>query len=176
MMSGAIGFRVPAKKLFFNSKEIVERMDPKKRRFLSKFGAFVRRTARSSIKSGGKSRKTSRPGEPPRTQTKNGLKERSSIQFWPDRRLENVIIGPILRQNRKGGPDALRTIEEGGSTMVEELVLKSGSRRRKFDRDDYIRTGRRVRARIAARPYMFPAFENEKSQISEIWKKANPKG
>ena len=154
-MAGAVGFSV--KMTFFDSKEVVRRMDPKKRRFLAKFGAFTRRTSKASIKPGGKAGKTSSPGSPPRGHLKKGL--RSSIYFYADRRRENVLIGPILMSSRKGGAEALKSLEEGGSTMVEELTLKKGLRpRRKFDRDDYLRTGKRVRARIEARPFMLPAF------------------
>ena len=176
-MAGAIGFTLGKglKASFFDSKNVRKKMDPKKRRFLSKFGAFVRRTAKSSIKPGGKSGKTSDPGEAPRTQTKKGL--RSSIYFYADRRRENVIIGPILIAGRKGGAEALQTLEEGGSTMVEELILKKGKAAgSKFVRESYLRTGRKVRSRIEARPFMLPAFKAEKSTISTIWKKANPKG
>src|SRR5690606_6172596 len=48
--------------LFFDRKAVTSRVDKATRKVLSRFGAFVRRTARSSIR---KRKKTSQPGSPP---------------------------------------------------------------------------------------------------------------
>jgi hypothetical protein len=155
MVSGAIGAKV--KFAFFDSKAVTRRVDPKKKRFLSKFGAFTRRTARSSIKSGGKKNKTSAPGEPPRAHGKSLLKK--GIFFGYDFRNESVVIGPVLRAT-DGGRDAATAIEEGGNIS---FTVKGHD-------------GKPVRktATIAARPFMGPAFRENEAQISSIWKKANP--
>jgi len=54
--------RFEIKQLFFDSPKVVRAVDRTTRRVLSKFGAFVRRTARSSIR---KRKRISEPGSPP---------------------------------------------------------------------------------------------------------------
>jgi len=48
--------------MFFDSKKVVSATDRATRRVLSRFGAFVRRTAKQSIR---KRKKVSQPGSPP---------------------------------------------------------------------------------------------------------------
>jgi len=174
-MAGAIGFKVPkdVKKLFFDRKKVSQFIDRRKAKFLAKFGAFTRRTAKSSIRSGGASGKVSMAGEPPRSQTGN-LKK--GILFFLDRKRGNVIIGPVLMSSLKGGAAALLTLEEGGSATIEEMNTVGGGRdaKGKFKPSRKMRTGKKIRKRIAARPFMKPAFEENKSKISSIWSSVNP--
>jgi len=55
-----IGFEI--KQLFFDREAVTSRVDPATRKVLSKFGAFVRRTAKGSIR---RRRKAAPPGSPP---------------------------------------------------------------------------------------------------------------
>ena len=50
------------KQMFFDRAKVKNAVDKGVRKVLSKFGAFVRRTARSSIR---KRKRVSAPGEPP---------------------------------------------------------------------------------------------------------------
>ncbi len=135
------------KRIFFDRKAVTGAADRTSRRVLSKFGAFVRRTARSSIR---KRKRASSPGEPPSSRT--GLLKRF-IFFGYDRTKQSVVIGP-QKLNQKIG-DAPEALEYGGiSTVVEGL--KGNKRKRKV--------------KIAARPYMGPAFEKERPQLPAMWR------
>jgi len=135
------------KEMFFDCKAVRSAVDRTARRVLSRFGAFVRRAARSSIR---KRKRASAPGEPPSSHT--GLLRRF-IFFGYDAGKRSVVIGPA-RLNQKVG-DAPHALEHGGmSTVVEGL---RGKRRKR-------------KIKIAARPYMGPAFEQEKPKLAAMWR------
>jgi len=138
---------VNVKTIFFDRKAVRSAVDRATRRVLSRFGAFVRRAAKSSIR---KRKRTSTPGEPPSSHT--GLLRRF-IFFGYDRQRRSVVIGP-QRLNQKVG-DAPQALEHGGmSTVVEGL---RGKRRKR-------------KIKIAARPYMGPAFEQERPKLAAMWR------
>ena len=140
-------FGFVTKETFFDRKAVRSAVDRTARRVLSRFGAFVRRAAKSSIR---KRKRTSAPGEPPSSHT--GLLRRF-IFFGYDAGKRSVVIGPA-RLNQKIG-DAPHALEHGGmSTVVEGL---RGRRRRR-------------RVRIKARPYMGPAFEQERPKLAAMWR------
>jgi len=132
--------------MFFDADRVRRSADTAARRVLSKAGAFVRTTAKHSIRPG---KATSPPGSPPRSHS--GLLRRF-IFFGYDRRRKTVVIGP-MRLNQKVGvaPEAL---EHGGAT---EVVKGLRGRRRK----------RRVR--IRARPFMGPAMRKELPRFPSLW-------
>ena len=135
------------KKMFFDRKAVRSAVDRTARRVLSKFGAFVRRGAKSSIR---KRKRASSPGEPPSSHA--GLLKKF-IFFGYERDRRSVVIGPA-RLNQKIG-DAPHALEHGGvSTVVEGL---RGRRRKR-------------RVRIKARPFMGPAFEKEKPKLAAMWR------
>jgi len=139
--------RFEIKHLFFDTKKVRRSVDRATRRVLSKFGAFVRRGAKSSIR---KRKRASAPGEPPSSHT--GLLRRF-IFFGYDRSARSVVIGPG-RLNQKIG-DAPHALEHGGtSTVIEGLRGKRKKRR----------------VKMAARPYMGPAFEQEKPKLAAMWR------
>ena len=135
------------KQMFFDRDKVRKRTDTGTRRVLSRFGAYVRTTAKHSIR---KRKRISDPGEPPSSHT--GLLRRF-IFFGYDRNRRSVVIGP-MRLNQKVG-DAPAALEYGGTSTVVE-----GLRRRR----------RKRRIRIAARPYMGPAFEQEKPKLPAMWR------
>ena len=143
-MALGIGFKIDrAKGLFFDSRAVLSRTDRATRRVLSRFGAFVRQRARSSIR---KRRRISRPGEPPSSHV--GLVRRFLFfVFEPSR--SSVVIGPA--QLNRGDEDALDMLEHGGRT-----VRRVGGRRR--------------RVTYRARPFMGPAFEAEQPQLPALWR------
>ena len=143
-MGTAIG--MVAKRMFFDRKAVTSAVDRAARRVLSRFGAFVRRGAKSSIR---KRKRASAAGEPPSSHT--GLLKRF-IFFGYERNRRSVVIGP-MRLNQAVG-DAPEALEYGGtSTIVTGLRSKRKKRR----------------VRIAARPYMGPAFEQEKPKLPAMW-------
>lgn len=131
--------------LFFDRPKVKRAVDAARRRVLSKGGAFIRQTARTSIR---KRKGTSKPGSPPYSHV--GLLRRF-ILFGYDRQTESVVIGPVGIK----GSTAPRVLELGGTTTV--------TRRRRGKR-----TERRVR--VAARPYMNPALEKERPKLPELWR------
>jgi len=135
------------KGMFFDRKAVKGRLDRAARKVLSKFGAFVRRAAKSSIR---KRRRASAPGEPPSSHT--GLLKRF-IFFGYDPGRRSVVIGPT-RLNQKVG-DAPAALEHGGPSTVVE-----GPRRRR----------RKRRVKVEARPYMGPAMEKELPGLPAMWR------
>lgn len=138
-----IGMQLKAAKgLFFDRSTVLSRVDRATRKVLSKFGAFVRQTARNSIR---KRKSISDPGQAPSSHT-GLLKRHIYFVFSPE--TESVVIGPVLLNK---GTDAPRLLEEG---------------------DTVVRTQRRRRVRMTyrARPFMGPAFEKEQQQLPALWR------
>lgn len=138
------GFKV--QRLFFDRQAVTDRADRATRGVLSRFGAFVRRTAKGSIRA---RRKTSEPGQPPSSHT--GLL-RKFIFFSYEPMERSVVIGPA-RLNQKVG-NAPEALEYGGPSS--DMV---GLRRER----------RRRTVHIRPRPYMGPAFEKEKPKLPGMW-------
>ena len=137
------------KSLFFDRPKVRKAVDHGKRRALSRAGAFIRQRARTSIRP---RKKSSRPGEPPSSHT--GLL-RHFILFGYDRQRDSVVVGPVgFKRSR-----APNVLEFGGRAIVE-----SGRARRSG------RTRKKRTVRIAARPYMRPALEKERSNLPTVWR------
>lgn len=134
------------KGMFFDRAKVINAVDQATRKVLSKFGAFVRTAAKSSIRT--RKKAVSAPGQPPFSKT-GLLKKFLFFGFDPSTR--SVVIGPAKLNT---GSDAPEVLEHGGSTTV-------------FSR----RNGKRItkRVRIERRPYMQPALEKEKSKLGPLW-------
>jgi hypothetical protein len=144
-----VGMRLnQAKGLFFDRQKVLNSVGRAERRVLSKFGAFVRRGARSSIR---KRKRSSKRGQPPSSHT--GLLKRNIFFVYEPVR-SSVVIGPI-RLNQAIG-DAPAALEHGGRTQV--LVGRRRKRRK-------VRT-----VTIQPRPFMGPAFEREQPKLPQMWK------
>lgn len=133
-----------AKAVFFDRQAVISKVDAASRKVLSKFGALVRRSAKSSIR---KRKKPAPPGSPPSSHT--GLLKKF-IFFGYDTDARSVVIGPT-RLNQKGRGEAPPLLEYGGKTTLK-------------------RRGKRKRTTYKARPYMGPAFEKEKPQLPAMWR------
>lgn len=138
---------------FFDSELVMKALGDAERKTLSKFGAFVRTRAKTSIrpaiilnrkarraaKKAGQSEpkpqyQPSQPGEPPRSRT--GILKRN-IFFGYDADAHSVVIGPTLVG---GAPsDVPHRLEFGGEFKTKQ--------------------GRIVR--VKKRPYMQPALDKE---------------
>jgi hypothetical protein len=129
---------------------VLSATDRAERKVLSRFGAFVRTRARTSIR---QRKGPSAPGQPPSSHT--GLLKRN-IFFVYDRARHSVLIGPILLNQKVG--DAPRALEAGGWSRV----FAGRGRRRRLLRTVLIR----------ARPYMRPAYEQELPGVPALWKNA----
>ena len=133
-----------AKAMFFDRKTVISKVDIATRKVLSKFGAFVRRSAKSSIR---KRKKPAPPGSP--TSSHTGLLKKF-IFFGYDPDVRSVVIGPT-RLNQKGRGEAPPILEYGGKATL-------------------VRRGKKKRTTYKARPYMGPAFEKEKPQLPALWR------
>ncbi|MCY2923844.1 MAG: hypothetical protein NT031_00110 [Planctomycetota bacterium] len=130
------------KKLFFDSKAVTDSVDRATRKVLSKFGAFVRRGAKSSIRP---RKAISQPGSPPSSH-KGTLKRLIFFAYDPDRK--SVVIGPTPFNTSVGIAPPL--LEYGGTTVVK-------------------RRGKVKAVTYAPRPFMGPAFEKEKPKLPSMW-------
>ncbi len=128
---------------FFDRKAIQSKVDAASRRVFSKFGAFVRQRARTSIRR--KKGKSAPAGSPPYSHT--GLLRKFIFFAW-DASRESVVIGPALLSGRPSAPTIPEVLEHGGS----ERAPRGGT------------------TRYAARPFMVPAFEAEKPRLPQMWK------
>lgn len=176
-----IGYKVDQfKNLFFDREKVISAIDKKERGLLSRFGAFVRTRARSSIRKVGKKGAPSSPGQPPKSRT-GFLKKWILFAFDPSAR--SVIVGPSkLNQvywNHAGEPrggTVPQVLEEGGQIGVLEWF-----RRGRWSRAD-LRMKRRISEQniptrlrtvtIAARPFMGPAFAKELPRGLALWRDA----
>lgn len=139
-----IGVRLSqVKRLFFDRQKVLSKVSRAERRVLSRFGAYVRQDAKRRIR---RRKRPSQPEESPTNQT--GLfKRHIYFLFDPDRR--SVVIGPTRLST---GHDAPATLEYGGPAVVETS------------------DGEPVRVAIEQRPYMGPAFRQERSKVPAMWR------
>ncbi|MGL6193668.1 MAG: hypothetical protein ACRC2T_02460 [Thermoguttaceae bacterium] len=128
------------KKYFFDRKTIRHRVDGRTRKVLSKFGSYVRKTARQSIRP---STRTSQPGHPPFSHS-GKLRQNIFFIYEPHRR--SVVIGPIIFSGKSGR--ALPALEYGGKTDLNNGEI----------------------IRIEARPFMGPAFERNLAVVPQLWR------
>lgn len=131
-----------AKAGFFDRGPVLRAVDAASRGVLSRFGAFVRTRARSSIR---KRKRTSQPGSPPSSHT--GLLKQF-LFFVYDDAARSVLIGPA-RLNKPGLAPA--TLEFGGEAVISD---------RRGDR----------KVRIAPRPFMRPALDAELPSLPAMWR------
>lgn len=135
------------KKTFFDAEAVVRALDKASRKALSKFGAFVRTSARGSIR---RRKGSSKPGQPPHAH-QGDIKK---ILFAYDAGSQGVVIGPI-RFNKPGM--APKIMEHGGSVVIERKQKRTGRVTRKT-------------VQVAARPFMAPAFMKELPRLPEQYR------
>lgn len=127
---------------FFDSPAVLAKVAAGKRRGLSKFGAFVRRRSRSSIR---KRKASSPPGQPPSSHAG----QLRLIFFAWDQSAESVVVGPV---STEGGGRAPQLLEFGGTA----------TRRR--------RDGRSRQLHYAGNPFMAPALDAELPKFASQFK------
>jgi len=132
------------KALFFDKPAVLRAVDKAKRAVLSKAGAFVRTTAKHSIRT---KKGSAPPGQPPHSH-EGSL--RRLIYFGYDPATDSVVVGPVGFK-RTGAPHLL---EFGGKTEIQRRRL-----------------GKVVRTRvtIAQRAFMGPALEKERPELPKRW-------
>lgn len=141
-------------------------IDPAKRRYLAKWGGYVRKVARSVIGSSVSPYIRPRPA-PGAPRSRTGLLK-NLIFFATDAPGTYMDVGPALTRTRRGN---MRTpipglLEHGGTQRVPEAEPDPDDARKAW-----VRTGRMVTARYAARPYMQRAVDIsiEKNMPAKLW-------
>lgn len=135
-MAPAIKFKL----MFFDTNAVKNAVDARTRRALSRYGAFVRTRARSSIR---KRKKTATPGTPPSSHA-GDLKRLIFFAYEPTNK--SVVVGPV--PFRAGTAPEL--LEEGGTTTVRE-------------------DGRARVRHYRAFPFMGPADRMERPKLSTFF-------
>jgi len=179
------------KKSFFDRAAVTSKVDAATRRVLSKMGAFVRRRAKSSIR---KRKKVSAPGQPPSSHVGT---LRNLLFFGYDSGTKTVVVGPAAFERTRllGGKTTPETLEEGGVVPKVEYQLSSGlwvsrnspllkdrdqrgasgklltrDQRKIVEADVSGRPKRTLTPKIAARPYMGPAYRAELPKFAQMFK------
>jgi len=173
-----VGMKV--KNLFFDRKAVTDATDRATRTVFGRFGAFVRRSARSSIRKARRKRlgelskeellihrirqrKAKEQGRPapklplapsepgrPPRSVSGRLKDFIFFSYEPTRR--TVVIGPArINRGEMYGPVTTPELLEEGGTVVKRT--RGGARR----------------INVEARPYMGPAFEKEQPKLPSMW-------
>ena len=133
------------KSMFFDRPKVIRAVDRAKRKVLSKAGAFIRTSARTSIRP---RKGTSRPSSPPHSH-EGSL--RRLILFGYDAGSDSVVVGPVGFKR----PTAPNVLEFGGKATIFRRVK-----------------GKLVREQvpIASRPYMTPALKKEQHRLPTLWR------
>lgn len=167
---------------FFDRETVEKRLADGERRAMSKIGAFVRTSARTSIR---KRKKVSLPGQPPNAHTSEKVVTLKNILFGYDPKAHSVVIGPVKLNSRasdwidSGSTATPGLIERGGvATLQEERWKSKDGKQYKWRRRDMRRAAsenkeyRSRRATFRARPFMAPALERERSngKLISAWK------
>lgn len=151
---------------FFNEKLISSISDKMTVRMLSRCGAFVRQTAKTSIRYG---KDHAKPGRPPKAKRLNSFSRtttnkktgkttkratsplRELLFFAYDKEQKSVVIGPMqFKQSRTRGWKPPAVLETGGT--VSERT-KRGIRRLRF----------------RGNPYMGPALRKEQPKFAPLF-------
>jgi hypothetical protein len=147
-MGPGIGMRSisQAKAGFFDRAAVIGAVDAMSRRVLSKFGAYVRQSARTSIR---KRKAASAVGSPPSSHV--GLLRKFILFSW-DAEKRSVVIGAALL-NGRAYRDTPSVLEYGGRAMRRN---RSGP---------YVAT-------YKPRPFMGPAFTANLPKLPGMWANA----
>ena len=143
-----IGFTIQeAKERFLDWQKVQDAAKSASLRALSRFGAFVRQRAKTSMR---KRKGISEPGEPPSAHV--GLM-RDMMFFVVEPEVPNVVIGPA--KINKPIPMIMQALEHGGESLA---TVTRGKLK-----------GTLVPVRIEARPFMQPAFDAEIKKAPYLW-------
>lgn len=156
------------KGLFFDKPAVTNSVDKATRKVLSKFGAFVRRRARTSMR---KKKGNSPPGSPPYVQT-GLLKQFLFFAYDPEKK--SVVIGPALLNGTKQ-KGTLERLEYGGTVagngrvayLTNQVGRDSAGR---FTSSGVTRVVLNGTIVYRPRPFMRPAFDAELPGLPAMWR------
>lgn len=141
-------------RIFFDRSAIIKMMDAKTRRALSKTGAYIRTTARSSMR---RRKKASAPGQPPSVHGKGLLKK--LLFFGYDSQTKSVVVGPEKLNTiiNAGAPEA----NEYGGTFTRTYGTNLKRKKNKAK-------ATRMRVTYKKRPFMQPAFKKHINMVAQL--------
>ncbi len=160
-----------AKNWFFDDPKVIARVEKSRLRALSRFGAFVRTSARTSMR---RRRNPSPPGTPPSVQSRDSYATLRNILFAYDAATDSVIVGPILlastRRNRRFTVPELH--EKGGSVAGDGRLVEVRTPAGRDARGRRIPAGTRKvrldgRLKYPKRPFMVPALERVSPKFAD---------
>ena len=150
---------------FFDRKKVMDKVGQATRRVLGRFGAFVRRTAKSSLR---KAKISKAPGKPPNSHV--GRLRELIFHAYGDRS-QSVVIGPVSFGD--GGVPLL--LEEGG-------VVQGRKKRVRVNKQGRFTTSRAKSVdwvtlpagdrKYHKFPYMKPALDKELPGLPAMWRNA----
>jgi hypothetical protein len=160
---------------FFDRKRVQDRVDAGRRKALSMGGAWIRKRARSLLRS---RKRASRPGEPPSVHDPKGLRE---IYFVWDDQTKTCVVGPVkfnqVTNTGSGRTTVPRLMEFGGTVQMQLEARANGkpwSKKVGVWRRRDLRRGvkpwmiyRRGTANYKARPFMGPALADTLPTLPE---------
>lgn len=154
-----------ATRFFLDRAEVKDAVDRGTRVALSKFGAFVRRRSRSSIR---KRKAISQPGQPP-TNREGSLRRLIFFAFDPE--AKSVVIGPV--PFKQGKAPAL--LEYGGTVPGNGRVIFITREPGRDNRGQFVTRGRQRLVLngdlvYRPRPFMQPAYEAELPKAPDLFK------
>jgi len=172
--AGKFGTKMPSMhamaKSFFDREAVIKAVNAAELKALRYQGGYVRKAAQESIRNGkgkGKSRRSSKPGETPRSQTG---RLRRFIMFAHDRSTNSVVVGPATLGGKGKVPQVL---EYGGISRIALTRPKLGKghkasgAKRRFR---WEKTGQFKNVVIARRPFMGPALTRSGPKLAAIWR------
>lgn len=170
------------KRTFFDRRAVRQAVGKATANFYGKAGAFIRTTARSSMRR----RKTpSMPGSPPSVHSRSKVATLRNIQFGYDFATDSLVIGP-LKLNQYGIRNGIKTTgtvpalhEYGGiAGILEKKMFNFDTGEIEWERTSFRgaekakRRGQKTRVRQAtypARPFMGPALEKEAPNFPNLF-------
>jgi hypothetical protein len=155
------GFEI--KHLFFDRQAVRRKLKPANAKALSRAGAFVRTSARTSIR---RRKAVSAPDSPPSAHAKHqpNLK---TIFFGYDPKTESVVVGPV-RLNGSSSVRVPRILELGGDVTITQVLVGKAWLTGKKPTNPRQPT-RKKTVKYAARPFMNPALVANQSKIPSLW-------
>lgn len=174
-MTTSFGMTAQVKGMFFDRKLVQREVGKENAKALSKAGAFIRTTARRSMRR----RKTSSPpGSPPSVHSRDKVATLRNILFAYDRRNQSVVVGPVrlnqvnMQTGGRGNIGVPELMEHGGSVSIREVSSNRGKSWRRFDNRRTPRpweTFRNRQANYEPRPFMGPALVAEAPKFPSLW-------
>jgi hypothetical protein len=138
------------KRIFFDLEKVVNAVEKAEQRAMSKFGAYVRTRARSSLR---RRKKPSQPGEPPSVHSQDDFATLKNILFGFEPSTRKTVVGMVRTNGRKTTAGPVPGVHEHGAD-----VKRPG------------RGGKKYLARYPSRPTMAPALKAETPNFANLFR------